>query len=113
ISPDGYMAYAWNGYRLKIDLAEATKTVGGFFQTYRELPNWHTRYKNMAQQNGYVVSPLGRVRNLPHIGSYHSATRAKAERQATNSPVQATLSDLMAWSIAEIDREYPEYIPFA
>jgi hypothetical protein len=33
--------------------------------------------------------------------------------QSVNSPVQATLSDLMVWAIAEIDRQHPEYIPFA
>ena len=33
--------------------------------------------------------------------------------QLVNSPVQATLSDLMVWAIAEIDRQHPEYIPFA
>jgi DNA polymerase I-like protein with 3'-5' exonuclease and polymerase domains len=33
--------------------------------------------------------------------------RSTAERQAINSPIQSTLSDMMLWSIALIEDAYP------
>jgi DNA polymerase I-like protein with 3'-5' exonuclease and polymerase domains len=113
ISWEGYKTYAWNGYRVSMTDQEAMGTVDGFFVTYPELPNWHKRYRAMAHRDGFVTSPLGRVRHLPHIHAWDSFTRSKAERQAVNSPVQATLSDMMVYATAEVNDNYPEYIPFA
>ena len=113
ISPDGYRAYAWNGYRVAVSPSEAEKTVTTFFETYPELPEWHKRYKKMARHDGYVVSPMGRVRHLPHINSPFREIAAKAERQAVNSPVQATLSDMMVWAISRLNDSHPQFVPCA
>jgi DNA polymerase I-like protein with 3'-5' exonuclease and polymerase domains len=105
----GYQNYAWSGYRVRMSLEEAEKDLSAFFNTYPGLLDWHRSAKNTARQQGYIMSPLGRVRHLPLIHSPDRSAAAKAERQAINSPVQATLSDLMLWSLAEIDRNYPQY----
>ncbi len=94
ISPAGFVIYAWDTFGLKITLEEATKDREAFFQTYPGLLTWHSKYRNLVHKQGFVRSPLGRIRHLPHIYSSDREIRAKAERQAINSPVQATGSDL-------------------
>jgi len=59
----------------------------------------------VARQQGWVRSPLGRVRHLPMIWSRDHQVRSRAERQAINSPIQATLSDMMLWAISLIEAE--------
>ena len=41
------------------------------------------------------------------IRSREREIRSKAERQAINSPVQSTLTDMMIFAIAEIEAAYP------
>jgi DNA polymerase I-like protein with 3'-5' exonuclease and polymerase domains len=52
-----------------------------------------------------VRNPLGRVRHLPLIRSKNRKLASMAERQAINSPVQSTLSDLCLWTIAMAELE--------
>jgi DNA polymerase I-like protein with 3'-5' exonuclease and polymerase domains len=113
MGPEGFQRYAWNSYRLKVTIEEAETMHSSFFSTYSHLPNWHARYKQMARRDGYVVSPLGRVRHLPDINSPFNDVRAKAERRAINSPIQSALSDMMVWAIARLNQEQPHLIPFA
>ena len=75
-----------------------------FFELYNRLPIYHQQFKAHAHKYGHVRSPLGRIRHLPLINSGNRAVAAGAERQAINSAVQSTLSDLLIWSIAEEDR---------
>ena len=56
--------------------------------------------KRDARQFKQVRTPLGRVRHLPLIKSPNREVAAKAERQAINSPVQGTLTDMCLWTIA-------------
>jgi DNA polymerase I-like protein with 3'-5' exonuclease and polymerase domains len=108
MSPDGFVDYAWKNYGIKLTLAEARKIHDSFFETYPGLHPWHEAYRNYAHKHGFVESPLGRVRHLPLIHSRDREVAAKAERQAINSPVQATLSDLCVWGIALIDQKLPD-----
>lgn len=98
---EGFMDYAKKGYGVVMTLEEARTTRDLFFATYPQLLVYHKVYKDYAKKHGYVVSPLGRIRNLPLINSPRQDVRAQEERRAINSAVQATLSDLMLWAIAE------------
>lgn len=98
---EGFWNYAMTNYGVKdLTLKAATDFRDGFFDTYTALPDYHAEYKLFAKRNGYVRSPLGRMRHLPLINSPKQDVRAKAERQAINSPVQATLSDMLLWANA-------------
>lgn len=97
---EGFQAYAEGNYGVKLALEEAAKFRNGFFETYHKLPVYHKDYKAFAKKNGYVVSPLGRMRHLPLINSVKSDVRATAERQSINSPVQGCLSDMLIWAIS-------------
>lgn len=97
---EGFQNYAELNYGVKLAFEEADKFRSGFFETYHRLPEYHKTYKAFARKNGYVTSPLGRVRRLPLINSVKRDVQAGAERQAINSPVQGCLSDMMIWAIA-------------
>lgn len=102
----GFKDYAYYSYGVKMTEEEAFNRRQAFFDLYSKLPEWHEAQKNFAKLNGYVRSPLGRVRHLPLLRSSDREMRSKAERQAINSPVQSCLSDMMQLAMVHIDREY-------
>lgn len=107
MSAEGFQAYARIAYGVDLTLSEATKMRELFlYDLYPRLPAWHDEQKTKAKLHGYVRSPLGRIRHLPLIDSRYSKERSSAERQAINSPVQSTLSDLTQLAMVLLDREY-------
>lgn len=106
---EGFQAYAWAQYgvRLTIEQAEHFRHVF-LFEQWTGLPAYHNRMRDFVRQEGYVRSPLGRVRHLPMIWSWDRMVSSKAERQAINSPIQSTLSDMMLWAISYIEADLPE-----
>lgn len=113
MSAYGFMLYADAVYGVKLTLEEAEAMRDAFFNLYPGLPLWHQWQIEEARQTLQVRSPLGRVRHLPLIHSANKKIRAHTENQAINSPIQGTLVDMMWWSMALIDQERPEAIPFA
>lgn len=104
----GFQNYARKTYGVIMQMSESEEFRDGFFEMYPALPGWHEEYANFAHEHGYVRSPLGRIRHLPLINSHEWGTRSKQERQAINSPIQSTLSDLALLAMVEIDRQYPD-----
>jgi DNA polymerase I-like protein with 3'-5' exonuclease and polymerase domains len=105
---EGYQAYAFTAYGVKLTLEQAEAARNDFFDLYHGLVDWHDYYKNIARKDGQIRSPLGRLRHLPLIHSRDRQAAAKAGRNAVNSPVQATLSDMMQYAMVLMDREYPD-----
>ena len=112
MSANGLRDYAAASYGVVFSEKQAAEFRAAFFETYPMLPVYHNAYKNMAKRDGFVESPLGRRRNLPLIRSPLGDIKAGAERQAINSPIQATLSDMLCWAVA-IGNEtgFLEYCP--
>jgi DNA polymerase-1 len=103
-----FVTYADEKYEVKISDAEARRYRDAFFASYRGLPLWHNRQRRLVNNLGYVTSPIGRVRHLPTINSDDEGTRAEAERQAINSPVQGFASDLTILAIIQLEQELPK-----
>jgi len=106
----GFIAYAWANYGLKLSEKEAAKIRNDFFTLYRGLTKYHDRQKKMVHLQEMVRSPLGRIRHLPMIKSWDQVVRSRAERQAINSPIQSCLSDMMLWAIALIEQAYGDKV---
>jgi len=98
--PEGFQVYAANNYGVELTLAQATEIREKFFKTYPGLVTYHNTTKAFAHKHGFVRSPLGRIRHLPLINSKNGGIKNGEERKAINSPVQATLSDMMIWAFA-------------
>lgn len=103
---EGFMIYARDRYGVLMTLAEAEDFRADFFGLYSGLDGWHERQIKEAETTGMVRSPLGRVRHLPLIRSVNSEVRGKARRQAINSPIQATLSDMNLWAVGIWEQDY-------
>lgn len=103
----GFQKYAWASYGLKLTLEEAENIRDLFFETYPGLLAYHDKQRKLVKMHNMVRSPLGRVAHLPTINAWDNEIRSKAERKAINSPIQATLSDMMIWAIALIEDAYP------
>jgi DNA polymerase I-like protein with 3'-5' exonuclease and polymerase domains len=97
---EGFQIYARRNYGVHMTLQEAEEFRNAFFAAYPGLIAYHKEYKAFARQHGFVRSPLGRLRHLPLIHSLNRSVASQAERQAINSPIQGTLSDMMIWAIA-------------
>lgn len=102
----GFQAYAYTTYGVEMTESEAFSKREAFFALYQHLIPWHESSKQRAKLTGMARSPLGRIRHLPLINSPDRESRSKAERQAINSPVQSTLSDMMQLAMVNIDLEY-------
>lgn len=104
---EGFQAYAWANYGLKLSYADAEAIRNAFFEAYPGLTAYHDNQRKFVRLHEMVRSPLGRVAHLPTIRSWDREIKSKAERKAINSPIQSTLSDMMIWSIAEMEDAYP------
>jgi DNA polymerase-1 len=62
-------------------------------------------YHRSAADNGFVTTLAQRRRNLKDIKSIDTSERKYAERQAVNSIVQGSASDVMKFAMLEIERE--------
>lgn len=97
---DGFIAYARQNYGVSLTWDEAHDFRTGFFKKYPRLTTYHKSSVEFAKQHKHVRTPLGRIRHLPLIKSPNRDVSSKAERQAINSPVQGTLTDMVLWTIA-------------
>ena len=66
---------------------------------------FHTYIIRNAKAQGYVKTILGRKRFLPDINSTHPEKRAYAERQAVNSIIQGTASEVIKVAMLEVEHQ--------
>lgn len=101
----GFKAYAESAYGVEMDEAEAAQIHRTFFEMWEGLGEWHAKMARIAQRDGQVVSPIGRIRRLPDIYSFNEERVLASERAAINAPVQGFASDLMQMASASIEGE--------
>ena len=100
--PKKFQKYAKINYGLDFSLAECEVYRERFFQLYPDLVRWHNRQRRMVGLHHQVSSPMGRTRHLPDIQSPDNSVRMEAERQAINSPVQSTASDITLFAMVKL-----------
>lgn len=100
--PYGFRLYAEDVYGVVMTEHEAVQAHTAFFDTWTGLREWHLDVMRRVRRDGYIVSPLGRIRRLPGIWDGYDKTVRHAENAAINSPVQGMASDMMQMSIASI-----------
>ena len=77
-------------------LAEAEEFVKVYFERFPGVRRYLNDVRVKAAEVGYVETLLGRRRYFPEFaaGAPHNI-RARAEREATNSPIQGTAADII------------------
>lgn len=79
-------------YNLSIEQADNIRKH--FFAKYPIAAQWLKDQIAFVREHGYVKTWLGRYRRLPEIYSDDDMIRAKAERDATNAPIQGLASNM-------------------
>jgi len=97
----------------KVDEELVQHCINTFWNTYKGVAKWVKMVKAFVHKNGYVVSPLGRIRRLPNIYADPLTKDGnklikEAEREAVNSLVQGLGSDLLQLANIRINKRIKE-----
>lgn len=74
-----------------IPMYEAVRLLDKFFDSKPKLKNWLDNIRVEAQNNGYLITPTGRMRRF---GLFTPANEWRALNQAANFPISSTASDI-------------------
>ncbi len=101
-----------------LTLGEAEEFMQKYFAELPGVKRYLEETKRKAAAEGYVETLLGRRRYFP-ILTRPGATRedhvfrARAEREAINSPVQGTAADIIKIAMLRLAKELPRKVPSA
>ena len=91
------LAYGMSDFGLSsragISRGEAKAFIDNYFATYSGISYYMIHIKDLARQQGYVTTLLGRRRSIPELRI--PALRSAGERMAINMPIQGTAADII------------------
>jgi len=88
--------------QLGITQEEAKEFIGQYFQRFAGVRAFLDRQVEVAREQGYVETLLGRRRYIPDIRDKNFNVRAFAERTAQNTPLQGSAADLIKVAMLHI-----------
>lgn len=88
----------------KISEIEAENVIKEFFSAYPGLNTWMGKVFKEAQTTGYVTTPFGRLRWIQDARTAQWGDRSW--RQAINSPIQSSASDVTFLALLESMKEF-------
>lgn len=87
---------------LEIGVEDAQRFIDAYFRQYAGVKEYIDRQISLAGENGYVTTLLGRRRMIGRITDENQGIRQFAQRQAVNTPVQGSASDLIKLAMVGI-----------
>jgi len=84
---------------------EAKEMIDNYYLTYPSLKSYMDSQVQLAREQGFVETLLGRRRYLPDINSGNFVVRGHAERNAVNAPIQGTAADIIKIAMIKIQAE--------
>jgi len=100
----GQSAYGL-GKDLGIPVNQAQDFIDAYFLRYPKVRDFIDAQINKARTEGFVTTLMGRRRYIPEINSKNMGIRQFAERQAVNTPIQGTASDLIKLAMIKISEQ--------
>lgn len=104
--------YGLTSYGLSRDLGiavdEAQAFIDAYFSRYPKVKDYIQNQIAQAEKNGFVATILGRRRYIPEINNKNQMIRQVAQRQAINTPIQGTASDLIKLAMVQIHQQIRE-----
>jgi DNA polymerase-1 len=85
---------------------EAEEYLRMYFNVYGGVKEWMEGTLQFARKWGYVRTLIGRKRRLPDIWSSNYGFKSHAERQAINSVVQGSASDILKLAMLKINDQF-------
>lgn len=98
---------------LGISQAVASKIIKRYFESYAGIASVREELVERAKRTGYAETMFGRKRYIPEINARKPALRGFAERNAINSPIQGSASDIMKIALVKVWKELNEKYPKA
>ncbi len=90
---------------LKIPVTQAQTFIDAYFLRYPKVKNYIQEQIDLAKKEGFVTTILGRRRYLPEINDKNVNIAQFAQRQAMNTPIQGSASDLIKLAMVNIHEE--------
>ena len=101
--------YGQSAYGLSKDLGipvnQAQDFIDAYFLRYPEVKEYIDLQIKKAEEQGFVTTLLGRRRYIPEINNKNMGIRQFAQRQAVNTPIQGTASDLIKLAMINISEQ--------
>jgi len=90
--------------RLNIPRSEAQEIISSYFEEFAAVKKYMDSTVNLAKENEYVETIMGRRRYLRDINSGNATDRGFAERNAINAPIQGSAADIIKKAMIDIDQ---------
>lgn len=91
---------------LGISRTEAKAIIDNYKKEFSGITQYMDDTINLARENGYVQTLMGRKRWLRDINSANFTVRGFAERNAINSPIQGTAADMIKLAMIKLHKEF-------
>lgn len=82
--------------------SEAKELIDNYYKTFPKLKEFIANQMQLAREQGYVETILGRRRYLKNINSQNAVVRAGDERNAVNAPIQGSAADIIKIAMINI-----------
>lgn len=92
-------------------LEDAQRMIDEWFEVYPSVYDYMRAQRDHARIDGFVRSPLGRIRYLPGASSSIEKVKNEAERQAINHPIQTGAAEIMKSIMARVTRNNIASLP--
>jgi len=96
------------GRDLGIPVQQAQDFIDAYFLRYPKVKDYIDAQIKKAEKEGFVTTLLGRRRYIPEINNKNMGIRQFAQRQAVNTPIQGTASDLIKLAMIKISSRIKE-----
>jgi DNA polymerase-1 len=94
--------------QLHVSRYQAQTYIDTYFARYPGVKEYMDRTRQIAHEQGYVETLLGRRLYLPGIHDRNKMLQQAAERAAINAPMQGTAADLIKIAMINLDRQILE-----
>ncbi len=90
---------------LNIPVDEAQIFIDSYFARYPKVKEYIQEQIKNTEKDGFVTTILGRRRYIPEINNKNQAIRQFAQRQAVNTSIQGSASDLIKLAMIKIHND--------
>jgi len=94
---------------LSISRTEAKEIIDNYKKQFPNIQKYMDETINLAKENGFVKTLMGRKRWLKDITSANFTVRGFAERNAINSPIQGTAADMIKLAMIKIHHAFKDH----
>lgn len=94
--------------RLNIPRKEAATIIENYFAKYPGIKTYMDESIQIAREQGFVETVMGRRRYLRDINSGNFTVRGFAERNAINAPIQGSAADMIKIAMINIHKDFKE-----